>query len=147
MEVGEDFDFQSSSTKFDKTNVDVPTDKRTTKIEPNVGGYTKDDFFDSISCDALDKQAGTNQRLRGAAERSLNTETFGAASLGHSRRGGRRFYRGSGRGTGGRGEGRGGGSGSYGGRGRGSGRGDPMKRSYQGRSSSREQSLSKAQSA
>eukprot|EP00956_Cyclotella_meneghiniana_P031973 scaffold85846_cov40-Cyclotella_meneghiniana.AAC.1 len=70
--------------------------------------YTKDDFFDSISCDALDKQQGIDNRLRGAAERNLNLDTFGAVSLGYSRRG---------RGRGGRGRGRGGGYKGRGGRG------------------------------
>lgn len=71
----QEFDFQSSATKFEK---------ETTEEESNPKlHYTKDNFFDSISCDALDKQAGrtSDPRLRGAAERQLNTETFGAASL------------------------------------------------------------------
>ena len=65
--------------------------------------YKKDDFFDSISCDAIDKRDGIDNRLRGAAERNLNTETFGAVSLGNGRRGGRRHrYGRGGRGRGGR---------------------------------------------
>lgn len=68
-------------------------------MKENEEVYTKDDFFDSISCDALDKQHGIDNKLRGAAERNLNLDTFGAVSLGHSRRG---------RGRGGRGRGRGG---------------------------------------
>jgi len=79
--------------------------------------YEKDDFFDSISCDALDKKSGVDNRLRGKQERSLNTETFGATALNSQRR-----RRGRGGGRGGY-NGRGGGRGSYKGRGRGRGRG------------------------
>lgn len=61
--------------------------------------YEKDNFFDSISCDALDRQNGIDYRLRGAQERNLNTETFGAVALNSQRRGGR--------GRGGRGRGNG----------------------------------------
>ena len=74
--------------------------------------YSKDNFFDSISSDVLDKKNGIDNRLRGSEERNLNTETFGAVSLGNGRRGGRRnrrgggYGRGSGRGRGGRGRGR-----------------------------------------
>lgn len=80
--------------------------------------YEKNDFFDSISCDALDKQSGIDNRLRGKEERNLNTETFGATALNSQRR---RRGRGGGRGYNGRG--RGSGRGGYRGRGGGRGRG------------------------
>jgi protein LSM14 len=130
-----DFDFQSKLKEFDKEHEegddeagDVPQ-----PINTNVAtSYEKDDFFDSISCDAIDRQAGIDNRLRGSTERSLNTETFGAVALNSQRRR-RRFVRGGGGGTGGGGregnrndEGErtnsGGGRGA-GGRGRGRGRG------------------------
>lgn len=71
----QEFDFQSSANKFEKETAEE-------EANPKLH-YTKDNFFDSISCDALDKQAGrtSDPRLRGAVERQLNTETFGAASL------------------------------------------------------------------
>ena len=81
--------------------------------------YEKNDFFDSISCDALDKKSGIDNRLRGKEERSLNTETFGATALNSQRR---RRGRGGGRGSY-NGRGRGGGRGGYKGRGGGRGRG------------------------
>jgi hypothetical protein len=83
--------------------------------------YDKDDFFDSISCDALDKQNGIDNRLRGKVERNLNTETFGAFALNSQRRHrGRGSGRGNyGRGRGGRGRGRGRGRGGRPGVGRG----------------------------
>mmetsp|Transcript_27822 Transcript_27822/g.56271 ORF Transcript_27822/g.56271 Transcript_27822/m.56271 type:complete len:111 (-) Transcript_27822:1168-1500(-) len=79
------------------------------------------DFFDTISSDVTDRAEGKSTGLRGAQERKLNTETFGATSLGGGgrRRGGRRRYGG----RGGRGRGRGGGRG-------GSGRGSGGGRSY-----------------
>jgi protein LSM14 len=98
-------------------------------VEPPVAAvaaYAKDDFFDSISCEALDKQAGMDNRLRGNQERRLNTETFGAVALNNTRRRGRGSYGGrSGRlGTDAGRSNRGNGSyrGAEGGRGRGRGR-------------------------
>lgn len=90
-----DFDIQSNLANFEKE------DEESSDEEPDPGAYAKDDFFDSISCDAIDKRDGVDNRLRGADERSLNTETFGAASLNSQRR--RRYG-----GRGGRGRGRGG---------------------------------------
>jgi len=80
-----------------------------------VAVYKKDNFFDFLSNDVLDRQSGVDNRLRGVQERNLNTETFGAASLDNDRRyrrGGR--GRGRGRGRGERGRGRGGGRRQYG---------------------------------
>lgn len=115
----EDFDFESKLAEFEKDveisgeNEKNSNDEEENATRENATGetagtavYQKDDFFDSISCDVLDKQNGIDNRLRGADERNLNTETFGATSLGTNRRGGRR-----GRGRGGRGRGRGRGDG------------------------------------
>lgn len=106
-DVKSDFDFESKLAEFNKDQSEKG------KVEEvKAAAYSKDDFFDSISCDVLDKQAGIDNRLNGAKERNLNCETFGAASLGMNRRhqGGRgRGGRGGGRGRGGRGSrGRGG---------------------------------------
>ena len=114
-----DFDFESNLAEFSKVNLSEENNDSEGEEENEINNnnneqttcvYTKDDFFDSISCDVLDKQNGIDNRLRGAAERSLNTETFGAVSLGTGRRGGRRNRRGrgGGRGRGGFGGGRGG---------------------------------------
>ena len=84
------------------------------KKEP---AYVKDDFFDSLSCDVLDRAEGRSTRLNNQEERQLNTDTFGAVAVQNNYR---RGYRGGGYRGGGRGRGRGnyrGGSG--GGRGRG----------------------------
>ena len=103
-----DFDFQRRNDQFakeaaeDEEAGDEPVDA------VGVGSYEKDDFFDSISCDAIDKQSGVDNRLRGSQERHLNTETFGAVALNNSRRRGGRGRGRGGRGRGGRG-GRGGG--------------------------------------
>merc|ERR1711933_711524 len=92
LKSGNDFDFESSAAEFQSKSTNESPDHTISGTS-----YSKDDFFDSISCDALDKQSGIDNRLRGAAERSLNTETFGAVSLGNSgRRGGRRSRRGRG---------------------------------------------------
>ncbi|KAL3805072.1 hypothetical protein HJC23_003300 [Cyclotella cryptica] len=128
-----EFDFESNLAEFDKVEISSKDnhandgdDTKENEEEINNSNnnvYSKNDFFDSISCDALDKQNGIDNRLRGAAERSLNLDTFGAVSLGHARRGGR--------GRGGRGGGRGGRGARGGYRGRGSGGG----RSYTNNSS------------
>lgn len=110
---GDDFDFETSLAEFNKKTTIESDDEDNDDSNLNSNAYSKDDFFDSISCDAIDKQSGIDNRLRGAAERSLNMDTFGAVSLGNGRRGGRRRGRrgpGGGRGNprGGRGRGDGG---------------------------------------
>lgn len=121
----EDFDFEQAATVADLehddynnggSNHDEGVDHPT---EPSAKtAYSKDDFFDSISCDAIDKQSGIDRRLRGQQERKLNTETFGAVALNSN---GNRYYsnnrsRGGGRNNGG---GRNSSGRSRGGRGRG----------------------------
>jgi protein LSM14 len=99
-----DFDFESNLANFEKEEED----------EGPPTSYEKDDFFDSISCDTIDRQQGRDNRLRGSTERTLNTETFGAVALNNNNRrynrrgrgGGRGGGRGRGRGRGGRGRGR-----------------------------------------
>jgi protein LSM14 len=112
-----DFDFQSNLAQFSKGGDEEEEDDGGDTLDGGTGNYEKDDFFDSISCDALDKMQGVDNRLRGAHERSLNTETFGAVALNSQRR------RRRGGGGGGRGRGRGHGRGGPGGRGRGRGSG------------------------
>jgi len=88
-ETKADFDFTTATLEEDE------------EVVEKVQAYAKDDFFDSISCEALDKQAGSHTRLRGSAERKLNTEAFGAVAL-NQRRGGRGRGGRGGRGRGGR---------------------------------------------
>lgn len=119
--VDGEFDFESNLDKFDKDGDNTADDGGG---DDGNDAYSKDDFFDTISCEATDRMNGVNNHLRGAAERNLNLDTFGAVSLGNQ------YGRGRGRGGGGRGGGyMGGGRGGYmggrggGGRGRGRGRG------------------------
>ena len=67
--------------------------------------YNKDNFFDTLSCAALDGDGGRKTRLTPSEERSLNQDTFGAIALQQNnyRRGGYRGGRGGGRGGYGRG--------------------------------------------
>lgn len=129
-----EFDFQAKLEEFDKGADDAQKDRKIEEDNDEVGDeivhpqhndsvvsshYDKDDFFDSISCDTLDKKSGLDNRLRGREERSLNTETFGATALNSQRRrrgrgGGRGGYNGRGGGRGGRGGGRGRGRGGRG---------------------------------
>ena len=127
-----EFDFESNLAEFDKAKItsddededsynDKPTGNEATIIDnadEDEDGY--DGFFDTISSDATDRANGVDNRLRGAQERTLNLDTFGATSLGNNRR---RYYNGSGRGRG-RGRSRG--------RGRGRGRGNNSRSRRQG---------------
>lgn len=114
----DDFDFQTNLKEFDE-----PDEEEDDAGDEPPASYEKDDFFDSISCEATDRQAGVENRLRGRVERDLNTETFGAVALSQRRRkGGRGGGRGGRGGRGGGNGGNGGGGGRGGGRGR-SGRG------------------------
>lgn len=102
---------QPTTTDFDlyKT-LDDDQDQEEDVGDSAPPNYSKDDFFDSISCDALDKQKGLDNRLKSHQERRLNTETFGAVALSNNnnrRRRNNNSRGGRGRGRGGRG-GRGG---------------------------------------
>lgn len=103
-----EFDFEAALSSFNKTEVLATVagdDQAKTATK-----YKKDDFFDSLSCELVDRAEGRSARLNPADERALNQDTFGAVALQPSsfRRGGGGGYRGGGRG-GGRGRGRGGG--------------------------------------
>jgi len=122
----EDFDFTAMNEKFNKDEVWGQLGKGESKDnledreerEPANGNteerslgqssisfqvssrkptYTKDDFFDSISCDALDRR-GRSERTKFSEQRKIDTQTFGSYSLRSSMgRGGRggRGYRGN----------------------------------------------------
>eukprot|EP00984_Skeletonema_dohrnii_P007126 scaffold2572_cov83-Skeletonema_dohrnii-CCMP3373.AAC.1 len=123
IKVGEDFDFESNLEKFENTKISADDEEEDDIQEEDTNVYSAGDFFDSISCDAIDKANGIDNRLRGADERNLNLDTFGATSLGNNRR----RYGGRGRGRGGRGRGRGRGRG-----GRGGGNRSNNSRNYEG---------------
>ncbi|KAL3670451.1 hypothetical protein V7S43_004770 [Phytophthora oleae] len=85
-----EFNFADGLSDFDKQQEFSKLEE--TKKEP-TGSYQKSSFFDTISCDALDRLEGQRSRMSGADERKLNTETFGAVGLNN-----RRNFRGRGRG-------------------------------------------------
>ncbi len=100
----EDFNFEAAFQKFSKEAM-----AQQAMAQP-VATYVKDDFFDSMSCEALERQATAQQsqgRSRFHEQRKLDMDTFGAA-------GGARRVDHSGGGRGGRGDG---GRGGRGGRG------------------------------
>ncbi|GMF24264.1 unnamed protein product [Phytophthora lilii] len=105
-----EFDFAEGLNDFDKQQEFSKMEEK----KEATGSYQKSSFFDTISCDALDRLEGQRSRMSGAEERKLNTETFGAVGLNN-----RRNFRGRGRGR--RGGNR---NGNWnGGRGNGGGRG------------------------
>lgn len=105
----EEFDFEEALKRFNKDKI---VDEAADVAANGQVKYKKDDFFDEISCEALEKMnseapSAGDRRGRMAAQRKTDVETFGGAA----RRGRGGYVRG-GRGGGGRG-----------GRGRGPGRG------------------------
>ncbi|KAL7588306.1 hypothetical protein Lser_V15G37046 [Lactuca serriola] len=139
----EEFDFNAMNEKFNKDEIwgtlgktndgnlsandddddeyedenENGADVHVSKVEAKSGVYSKDDFFDMLSCNSLDNQSN-NGRTRFSEQMKLDTETFGEFSRYRGGgRGGRGGYRGGGgysRGGGGGGYGRGGGGGYYG---------------------------------
>lgn len=89
-----EFDFQQSLKNFDKDKIAQDLSGKNIKSGEEV--YKKDDFFDSLSCEALEKQTGGG-RTRYERRRQPNSATFG-----YDGRGGRAGGRG---GRGGRGSG------------------------------------------
>lgn len=94
----EEFDFEEALKRFDKDKVLEEANKEDTTTDAAKTKYKKDDFFDEISCEALEKLTvadaeNIDRRGRMAAQRRTDVETFGSAARG--------------RGPGGRGRGRG----------------------------------------
>lgn len=93
-----EFDFEAGLNVFKKDEVLAKVAKDTEEVKEVK--YKKDDFFDTISCDLLDRQEGIKNRLTPGEERTLNQDTFGAVALQNNNY--RRNFRGGGRGGGGR---------------------------------------------
>lgn len=118
------FDFAAALSAFNKTQVmeSVAQDPERGAIVKAL--YKKDDFFDSLSCDVLDREMGRRTHMTNSEERTLNQDTFGAVALQSSSYSRGRRYNGNSGGRGGYGRGYSGGQGlQQQGRGRGGGRG------------------------
>ena len=90
----EEFDFEESLSKFDKDKI---AQEAGAHIPSKDDVYKKDDFFDSLSCDALERQQNANDRhARMAQQRRTDVATFGTVARQNQHRG-----RGRGRGRGG----------------------------------------------
>jgi protein LSM14 len=98
-EIGtEEFDFSSANAKFEKPDEQAPQ-----VADSARAGYSKaKGFFDDISCDALERAAGSKEaRFDRAArdkQRELDKETFGASANMRPFGGHRRFHRGGAKG-------------------------------------------------
>lgn len=104
MEVPkEEFNFEEALKKFNKEGLEKEAEGEHVPVAPIQATYTKDDFFDKLSCDTLERihiaEAAPGERedwrSKMAAQRKVDMETFG----GMARAGG--SYRGRGRGRGG----------------------------------------------
>ncbi|KAF0693314.1 Aste57867_15718 [Aphanomyces stellatus] len=94
--MGGEFDFAGGLGDFDKEKEFSKLTVEESSSRPVVkSAYQKSSFFDTISCDALDRLEGNSGRMKAHEERKLNTETFGAVGLNN-----RRNYRGGNRNNG-----------------------------------------------
>ncbi|XP_045123728.1 protein LSM14 homolog A-like isoform X3 [Portunus trituberculatus] len=139
-----DYDFEQANEEFEelrnqlaRTKIAENGDKKDDSGHETTAGDVEDDslicydktksFFDSISCEAIERSKGKSQRPDWRLERKINVETFGVSSArrGYYPRGRGGYYRGGYyrtynynhgyyRGGGGYRGGRGGGSGSSG---------------------------------
>lgn len=106
----EDYNFEEANKHFDK---EAALREAENVVKAKQAAYVKDDFFDMMSCETLDKmghaQGQDGPHARRSMQRAVDIETFGGLG------GVRHFHhRGRGRGRGGRGGyGRGGGGGFY----------------------------------
>jgi len=103
-----EFDISSALAGFDKQLVLAEVAASSISAPSK---YSKDSFFDNLSCEAVDRAEGRAMKLTSQGERKLNLDTFGVASVRTSSN--RNGYRGGG----------GGGRGGYRGRNGGGGRG------------------------
>lgn len=100
--VEEAFNFEEANSKFDKTNLVTTTTpetnnnneqednkettpEATTTLPVIKGVYDKKaSFFDNISCETLDRQAGHDAKVDRTKQRQLDVETFGPAAAAHA---------------------------------------------------------------
>ncbi|KAH3758119.1 protein LSM14 [Pelomyxa schiedti] len=81
-----EFDFISANAKFDKMKLYDEVEKKREHKEQEQPAYNKTvSFFDAISCESLEKKGGSEEAdmsstQRIAAERQLDSETFGVSN-------------------------------------------------------------------
>lgn len=102
----EDYNFEEANKHFDK---EAALREAENVVKAQKAAYVKDDFFDMMSCETLDKMGqGDGMQHRRTMQRAVDIETFGGLG------GVRHFHhRGRGRGRGGRGGGYGRGGGGF----------------------------------
>jgi protein LSM14 len=105
-----DYDFEAANqelleleSKFEKLETDDSKPEEEEDEEPKNSGDVDDDeqhydkkksFFDSISCEAIERSKGNVQRIDRRQERKMNEETFGVGGIRHNNYRGRGGYRG-----------------------------------------------------
>jgi signal recognition particle GTPase len=90
------FDFEKSNSLFEKEKIRDEVVKEASEgvVSSNIGTYKKDNFFDTISCETLEKQTETETTMPFDEQRKRDMETFGASSVHdqHRRGRGRRYH-------------------------------------------------------
>jgi len=95
-QVSGDFDFVEANQKFEKGQKADEVGKES-GVPVQVGCYNnKSSFFDSISCETLDRQAGHETKIDRDKQRQMDTETFGASAVHRGPRYRRGYRRGGG---------------------------------------------------
>jgi protein LSM14 len=73
-EKGGDEEDEYADGNLDDDTSDVAFLNKSLSDAPKKAMYVKDDFFDSLSCDALDREEGRSERTRFSEQRKIDTE-------------------------------------------------------------------------
>eukprot|EP01069_Polyplicarium_translucidae_P000039 Polyplicarium_translucidae@DN1019_c0_g1_i2.p1 len=71
------FDFDEANAKLDKTSL---KDDAEAKLHTPKAPYSAASFFDSISCETLDRQQGLEKRVDREVQRVVDSQTFGTTA-------------------------------------------------------------------
>ena len=74
------FNFEAGLSVFNKEKIAEEVAGKGESLG-EISKYKKDDFFDSLSCEMLDRQQGRLSRMAPGEERNLNKDTFGAIGV------------------------------------------------------------------
>eukprot|EP00011_Vannellida_sp_DIVA3-517-6-12_P007459 CAMPEP_0114621320 /NCGR_PEP_ID=MMETSP0168-20121206/9170_1 /TAXON_ID=95228 ORGANISM="Vannella sp., Strain DIVA3 517/6/12" /NCGR_SAMPLE_ID=MMETSP0168 /ASSEMBLY_ACC=CAM_ASM_000044 /LENGTH=421 /DNA_ID=CAMNT_0001832519 /DNA_START=183 /DNA_END=1445 /DNA_ORIENTATION=+ len=85
----EEYDFQTAQQKFEEFRI-AATEEASGFELPDTGSYDQSSFFDTISCETLDRQQADRSRPSYQEQRERDSETFGADTVERNRNKNRR---------------------------------------------------------